>query len=175
MDLNRSPRNASPGARPTAGNPNGRRWTLGAVAGVIAGATGGFGWLFSHSGTQAATAQVDPGCDLRVAPCSATFPGGERIGFAIAPDGIPLSQPLVLIVATGPLPASSVEVDLQGLGVDYGFNRTVLARTADGRFNGLASLPVCGSEDIAWQATVTVNTDRGPYVATFGFDTPASH
>jgi len=174
MDLNLLARYEPAGAKRAAGNSN-RRWRmLGALAVVGAGALGGFVWFSSYSGT-VATAHMDPDCDLLAGPCSATFPGGERIGFAIAPDGVPLSQPLVLIALTGSLPATSVEVDLQGVDMDYGFNHTVLAPTGEGRFNGIASLPLCATEDIAWRAAVTVHTDKGPYEATFDFVTPAGH
>lgn len=117
---------------------------------------------------------MEAGCDLRTDPCSASFAGGARIGFRIAPEGIPVSQPLTLTVTAEGLAAEAVEVDFQGVDMNMGFNRVTLGQAGEGRFSGEALLPVCIRGGMTWQATVILDTDEGPYEAAFRFDTRVS-
>jgi len=100
---------------------------------------------------------ADPGCDLRAGPCRQALAGG-RLGFAITPREIPLMQTLRLVVETDGLTVRAVEVEIRGLNMNMGLNRTVLARTADGHWEGETILPVCSQRTMQWEAAVRLDS-----------------
>lgn len=93
------------------------------------------------------------GCDLRAGPCSRPLDGGT-VAFSIEPREIPLMQPLRLRVQTDGVPARSVTVEIRGLNMDMGLNRTELTQTAAGRWEGETILPVCSQRRMEWEAAV---------------------
>lgn len=112
----------------------------------------------------------DPGCDLHRQACGATLPGGGRIELAIAPRPIPVVQPLTVEVRVTGMEATKAEVDFAGVGMNMGYNRPTLPAAAPGRFAGTASLPVCITGTMSWQATVLLETDRQRISVPFRFD-----
>lgn len=54
--------------------------------------------------------------------------------------------------------------------MNMGYNRPALAAAAPGMFVGSASLPVCVTGSMAWQATVLLETDRARIAVPFRFD-----
>ena len=67
--------------------------------------------------------------------------------------------------------AETVEVDLQGLDMNMGFNRPKLASLGDGHFRGEGMLPVCVRDAMEWEAKVLVHSDDGLRAAPFRFIT----
>lgn len=118
-----------------------------------------------------AEAPLDPGCDLRAGPCTGTLPGGGRIRFGIVPREIPVIQPLKFQVDVEGLDAREVEVDLQGVDMNMGYNRPKLSASGKGHFEGDAVIPVCVRDAMEWEARVLVRTDRGLVAAPFRFIT----
>ncbi len=62
----------------------------------------------------AATAPLNPDCDLRAGPCTVEFFQGGKVTFGIVPETIPVVKPLTLNVALEGLEAERVEVDFAG-------------------------------------------------------------
>jgi hypothetical protein len=116
-------------------------------------------------------APLDPDCDLRAGPCRGDFPDGGRVVFGIQPDSIPLLEPLQFEVRVVGLEAEGVEVDLQGLSMNMGFNRPKLSPLGQGRFSGEGMLPVCVRDAMEWEAKVLIHTDDGLRAAPFRFIT----
>ena len=116
-------------------------------------------------------APLDPDCDLRAGPCSGDFPDGGRVVFGIQPATIPILKPLQFDVRLEGLEAETVEVDLQGLDMNMGFNRPTLASLGDGHFRGEGMLPVCVRDAMVWEAKVLVHSDDGLRAAPFRFIT----
>ena len=85
---------------------------------------------------------------------------GTPVRLAISPDSIPLMQTLSLEFDAGALAPTMVAVDIRGLNMDMGLNRTVLARSDDGRWLGETILPVCSQRRMEWEAAVQIETDR---------------
>lgn len=109
------------------------------------------------------TLDLDPGCDLRAGPCERALPGGGRLRFAVSPRHLPLMQPLQLTVELQGLAVQGVQVDIVGLSMDMGPNRTRLQPTAGG-WSGSTVLPVCSRSVMEWQAAVWLERD-GPTLA----------
>jgi len=115
-------------------------------------------------------AEPETGCDLQRQACTATLPEGGRLTFSIAPRSIPVVAPLELSVELDGLAASGVAVDFAGVGMNMGFNRPALSSVGPGRFVGAATLPVCVTGRMTWQATVLVESGTKRYAIPFRFD-----
>jgi hypothetical protein len=77
---------------------------------------------------------------------------------------------LELTVSTTDLPVRGVSVDIRGLNMDMGLNRTVLERGGDGRWRGETILPVCSQRRMQWEAAVRLETTP-PLEVPFAFAT----
>lgn len=120
-------------------------------------------------GQEFARLQLAADCDLRAGPCRYAR-GGGVIAFAIEPRTIPLMQPLRLEVATEGLDADEVLVEIRGLNMDMGLNRTRLQRAADGWWRGETILPICSQRQMHWEAAVRL-TGRERLEIPFPFST----
>lgn len=114
--------------------------------------------------------QPDPGCDLHRAPCAASLPEGGRLTFALTPRPIPVATPLDVEAVLEGLGAERVKVDFAGVEMSMGYNRQTLRATGGGRFVGQATLPVCVTGRMLWQATVLVETGSQRIGVPFRFE-----
>jgi len=115
-------------------------------------------------------ASPDPGCNLHLRDCGATLPDGGRIELSILPRPIPTMQPLAVEVRVAGLDVHTVAIDFAGVGMNMGYNRPALPAADAGRFAGTASLPVCITGAMPWQATVLLENDRQRISVPFRFD-----
>ncbi len=115
------------------------------------------------------TVQPEAGCDLQRRACRAVLPDGGRVELAIAPRPIPMVKPLQVEVRLDGLVATRVEVDFAGVDMNMGLNRPLLAPVAPGLYQGEATLPVCITGAMDWQATVLVETERARLAVPFRF------
>jgi hypothetical protein len=93
------------------------------------------------------------GCDLRAGPCTQVIDAG-RVSFAISPAAIPLMKTLTLRVETEGFEPTDVAVDIRGLNMDMGLNRTVLQKDEKVAWEGETILPVCSQRRMEWEAAV---------------------
>ena len=98
-----------------------------------------------------------PDCDLRAGPCISALPTGGEVSFSIEPRNIPLLETLKLQVETTNLSVEKVDVDINGVEMNMGFNRTQLQALGNGRFSGKADLSVCVHEIMEWEAKVLLH------------------
>ncbi len=116
------------------------------------------------------TAFPDSGCDLQRGSCTALLPQGGRLSFSMAPQPIPVTTPFDMLVELEGMSADKVVVDFAGVDMSMGFNRSNLQATGAGRFTGQATLPVCVTGRMTWQATVLVESGRTRIAVPFRFD-----
>jgi len=109
-------------------------------------------------------------CDLRAGPCQQSLAGGS-VTFSIEPGDVPLMKPLVLAVVTQGLVAAGVVVEIRGLNMEMGLNRTVLTRGGDGDWRGETILPICSQRRMEWEAAVQLEAGAGRYEVPFPFHT----
>lgn len=102
--------------------------------------------------------QPDPACDLQRQACAVTLPAGGSAELAMTPRPIPMAMPFEVQVTTGGFVATRVEVDFSGIDMNMGLNRPQLTPRAGGSFAGQATLPVCITGAMDWQATVLIET-----------------
>ena len=93
----------------------------------------------------------------------------KRLLFSITPRPIPLLKPLELQVSFNGGAVRKVEVDFTGVNMAMGYNRWQLARSGDNRFSAQATLPVCSSGEMVWEATVLVDTGDSVLAIPFRF------
>jgi hypothetical protein len=137
---------------------------------AIGAAVGAKLWLRPNPATTVGAA-LNTSCDLHAGPCASDIPGGGRIELSIEPRPIPLLRPLRLAVRVEGLDARVVEIDFTGVDMNMGYNRPELKRESGNRFTGQATLPVCITGRMAWQASVLVTTDKIRVAAPFRFVT----
>jgi hypothetical protein len=113
---------------------------------------------------------VDPACALRAGPCERALPGGGRLRFGISPRHLPLMQPLQLTVELQGLAVQGIQVDIVGLNMDMGPNRTRLQRV-DGVWSGSTVLPVCSRSVMQWQAAVWLEQEGQTLAVPHRFET----
>ena len=110
-------------------------------------------------------------CDLRAGPCTSSLNDGRAIRFSIEPRSIPPLTPLLLRVDVIGFSAQKVDVDLNGVGMDMGYNRITLSPVADGHFSATGSLSVCIRNVMKWEALVTIESEDAQITAPFRFIT----
>jgi hypothetical protein len=112
----------------------------------------------------------EPGCNLHAQACAATLPEGGVVRLAVTPRPIPVTTPLEIVVELEGLQAERVSVDFAGIGMAMGFNRPELAPAGAQRFAGQATLPVCVTGRMEWQATVLVESGRRRIAIPYRFE-----
>lgn len=111
------------------------------------------------------------GCDLNWTPCRATLPDGSQLEFSIEPRPLAALKPLQLLLTVHGGQIRGAEVDFAGTEMKMGYNRSQLVPQPDStsRFAGQASLPVCITGVMEWEATVLVDTGPTVVAAPFRF------
>ncbi len=113
---------------------------------------------------------VDAGCDAAATPCRAEAQG-LSLRFRLVPPVRPLSRFEVELTAEGPsaAPIEGVEVRFEMADMDMGLNRYRLDARGEGRWTGVAMLPVCSSGRSDWLARVRIRQGRRTREAVFAF------
>lgn len=117
------------------------------------------------------TVPSDPACNLQRQACAVTLPGGGTIELSMATRPVPLVKPFGVEVRTSGFKPDRVEVDFAGTEMNMGFNRPQLVARGDGLFGGEATLPVCITGKMDWQATVVVETGSQRIAVPYRFTT----
>ncbi|MEW8626206.1 MAG: hypothetical protein AB2551_10665 [Candidatus Thiodiazotropha sp.] len=117
------------------------------------------------------SAVIDPGCNLREAPCVSSINHEVKVGFSIEPREIPLVTPLRLAVEIDGVAVERVEVDFAGVDMNMGYNRVALQAVAEGHYEGEGMIPVCVMDSMEWEAKVLITTKQGLLSAPYRFVT----
>lgn len=115
------------------------------------------------------TVQPDPACNLQRQDCSVDLPGGGQVTLAMGTRPIPLVKPFAVTVNANGTTPSRVEVDFAGIDMNMGLNRIALVSGVSGLHSGEATLPVCITGQMDWQATVLLETDGRRIAVPFRF------
>lgn len=117
------------------------------------------------------TLPFDPDCDLRAGACVTRVSDDTEVSFSIKPRTIPVLEELQLAVTVTGYPVDKVEVDLNGLGMNMGFNRVKLDSLGNGDFSGTAQLSVCTLDIMEWEAKVLLYQKEDVTVVPYRFIT----
>lgn len=119
------------------------------------------------------TVQPEAGCDLQRQGCLAKLPGGGSVELEMGTRPIPLVKPFEVRVNAGNLQPGRVEIDFAGIEMNMGYNRLLLAPRGDGTYVAEATLPVCITGQMAWQATVLLESGHERIAIPYRFITGA--
>lgn len=119
------------------------------------------------------TVMPDAQCDIQRQACRVDLPDGGSLQFSVGTQPIPLVKPFAMRVEVKGVSARRVEIDFSGVDMNMGYNRPQLHAQADGVFAGEATLPVCVTGQMAWQATVLVETSAARIAVPFRFQSGA--
>ena len=120
------------------------------------------------------TLPFDPDCDLRAGACVTKLSDNAKVSFAIEPRTIPLLQELQLAVTVNGYSVDKVEVDLNGVDMNMGFNRVELESMGNGHFSGTGQLSVCTLDIMEWEARVLLYQKDDVTVVPYRFITVKS-
>lgn len=98
--------------------------------------------------------QADPGCDLQRSACSVALPAGGQMTLDLGSRPVPLVKPFKFEVRLQDATVDRVDIDFAGVEMNMGLNRSPLTAVTSQRFVGEATLPVCITGRMEWQATV---------------------
>jgi hypothetical protein len=93
-------------------------------------------------------------CDLNAGACTVALQSGGAIEIEIVPVPIVGLRPLVFEIRLSHRDPEWIELDLAGVEMFMGHNRSYLERVGPGAYRGEVTLPVCASERMTWAATV---------------------
>jgi len=110
-------------------------------------------------GTPAEAVIIDAaeGCDIAVGSCVTELPDGGELLFEITPRPIPLMQPLSVVARVSDSRLQPSRLDITGLNMEMGLNRTKLVLQQAGQWQGETILPICSQRRMHWQAALLLN------------------
>lgn len=115
-------------------------------------------------------AAPEPGCDVALSACVANVPGGTvRLEFLTHP--VPLVKPFRVALTTQGISPDRIEIDLAGMEMDMGPNRTAFRSTGtgSGSHGAETSLPACVAGAMKWRATIILYTGHQRTVIPYEF------
>ena len=113
----------------------------------------------------------DPDCDLRKGACARALPGGGSVRLKVSPEGIPLMTPLSLEVAIDGIEVDGIQVDIRGLNMEMGVNRTRLDQVSRQLWRGGTLLPMCSLQTMRWEAAVWLESGGAVLAVPYHFAT----
>jgi hypothetical protein len=89
----------------------------------------------------------------------------------ITPHPIPLMQPLKVVARVSDSELQPSRLDITGLNMEMGLNRTSLAAQAPGHWQGETILPICSQRRMHWQAALLLDDGDKQYWLHYRFYT----
>ena len=110
-------------------------------------------------------------CDSSTTRCSAQFGPGVSISLALAPRPLRAAEPMQVSVRSAGVDGRLARVTFSGVEMNMGLTTVDLNDRGAGRFEGVATLPLCISRRMTWRARVSLSAPDADYHADFHFDT----
>ena len=82
-------------------------------------------------------------CELERGACVALLPGGGEVQLSLSPRPVPLMKPLQVEARVKGSDLGALRVDITGLNMEMGLNRTELAIAEENVWRGETILPIC--------------------------------
>ncbi len=117
------------------------------------------------------TVAPDAACNLQQQACSVTLPAGGVVELSMGSRPIPMVKPFEVKVTARGFEADRVEVDFSGVDMNMGLNRPQLTARGNGEYAAEATLPVCITGGMDWQATVLLETGSQRIAIPYRFST----
>lgn len=115
----------------------------------------------------------DKHCDLQQRDCGVALPDGGQVILSMGTRPIPLVKPFRVEVKASGVDPRLVEVDFEGVDMKMGMNRPQLQNEGGGVFSAQATLPICVTGIMEWQATVLLELGDKRIAIPYRFTTGA--
>ena len=102
-------------------------------------------------------------CNLHEGPCTARQ-GDQAVTLEITPHPIPVAKPLQVTVRLTHIPAKAVALDMTGLNMYMGFNRTHLRPIKPDIWTGQSIIAFCTNRVMQWQVSVLITRPDGQII-----------
>lgn len=113
---------------------------------------------------------LDPSCHIDATACEAVFGDGTMVNLSIEQSPPRPLEPLDFHVRVTGMDPGAVSVELVGITMNMGPNRTALMSAGNGVYQGQGMVPVCIRDRMEWQAIVRLETRARVYEVPFRFD-----
>jgi len=114
------------------------------------------------AGGDASIVQLAPeGCDLAAQPCDRTLGDGTVVRLSIEPRPIELMKALKVEAKIEGNGWTPLRLDITGLNMEMGLNRTSLNPDGRERWQGETILPICSQRRMHWQAALLLQGPEG--------------
>jgi len=124
------------------------------------------------AGGDASIEQLAPeGCDLAAQSCEGILGDGSVVQLAVQPRPIELMKPLKVEVQVEGTGWTPLRLDITGLNMEMGLNRTSLNPDGRGRWRGETILPICSQRRMHWQAALLLQGPEGAVQLLYEFHT----
>ena len=110
-------------------------------------------------------------CDLAAGPCTAVFGPERSISLAMTPHPLRAAEPIRVSVRGTGIEARQARITFSGVEMNMGMTTVELSDLGAGRFDGVATLPLCISRRMAWRARVSLSAPDAIHHADFPFET----
>jgi len=138
---------------------------------VVLLAVGYFAARYIQVGAETALVVEVDDCDLAATACEGGLPDGTLVRLSVLPRPIPLMVPLRVEVQAAGGDWVPRRLDITGLNMEMGLNRTSLKPDSEGRWQGETILPTCSQRRMHWQASLLLEEGGDPVQLRFRFFT----
>ncbi|ODC04693.1 hypothetical protein BFW38_15315 [Terasakiispira papahanaumokuakeensis] len=108
-------------------------------------------------------------CDLPRSTCVADLGQGRQVSLQVLAPTIRPLQPMPVLVTTSGFRPDRIALDLQGVDMYMGYNRTELVQVSPGHYTGEPRLSLCTEQKMPWRAGVILYGNEGPIGVQFDF------
>jgi hypothetical protein len=99
-------------------------------------------------------------CNLHIESCSSQIDKHE-VRLDITPKPVPIAKALTINATLADLPATQVQLDINGSNMYMGYNRITLTQQDKGQWNGKSLLAFCTTDEMHWQLTLMIDLIDG--------------
>lgn len=114
---------------------------------------------------------TDKSCHLHSGQCTLKH-GNQQVTLSISPNNpIPVARLLDAKVSLTNIPAKNVQIDITGLNMYMGYNRTTLSPLTSNstaqlkQYKGNIILAFCTNDTMQWQLSVLITTPKGKIIS----------
>jgi hypothetical protein len=109
-------------------------------------------------------------CRLDRQSCEVALPDGGHMTVSLLPRPVPMMKPFSVEVRVQSMSLESVEIDFSGVDMNMGLNRFSLKDQGQGIWLAEATIPICVTGQMAWQATVMLRRGQQQIAVPFHFE-----
>lgn len=145
-------------------------WSLVLIL-LLAGGGYWFAKQWGHAVGDERYVRLQSHCDLSTSDCRSELPSGGVVTLSVVPRPIVPMQPLEVRVLAERTEISPQHLDIVGVNMEMGLNRTEFQPQGPGSWQGQTLLPICTARRMEWRASLLVSDAGDRYLLEYLFAT----